>query len=72
MPNAETGELPTLAEGATCLSHTSVDNDPKVICLQALCILGVALLGSRTFLFLLSARSRMLVATLADALPQCW
>lgn len=72
MPNAETGELPTLAEGATCLSHTSVGSDPKVIRPQALCILGVALLGSRTFLFLLSIRSQMLVATLADILPHCW
>lgn len=72
MPNAETGELPTLAEGATCLSHTSVGSDPKVIPPQALCILGVTLLGSRTFLFLLSTRSQMLVATLADVLPHCW
>lgn len=24
MPSAETGELPALAEGATCLSHISV------------------------------------------------
>ena len=34
IPNAETGELPALAEGATCLGHTSVgrlgDSGPKL------------------------------------------
>lgn len=55
MPSAETGELPALAEGAACLGHTSVG--------RGLFEPGLALLKSRTLIFLLSTRSQMLVVT---------
>lgn len=49
MPSAETGELPALAEGATCLSRTSVgrlgdEAQERSMYPQELCGLGLALL----------------------------